>query len=132
MEHPQYLIDTNAVIDYLGKRLPSTGMAFMNNVIDAVPNISVITKIELLGFNTSDEHYQTLTDFVNDSVVLDLVSLVIDKSIDIRKTYKTKLPDTIIAATALVNNLVLITRNISDFKNISGLRLINPHEVKFV
>lgn len=129
MEHPQYLIDTNAVIDYLGKKIPLTGMAFMNNIIDAVPNISVITKIELLGFNTSDEHHQTLTDFINDSVVLDLISSVIDKSIDIRKIYKTKLPDTIIAATALVNNLVLITRNIPDFRNIDGLQLINPHEV---
>ncbi len=114
MEHTQYLIDTNAVIDYLGRKLPLSGMAFMNNIIDAVPNISVITKIELLGFNTSAEHYQTLTDFVNDSVVLDLISSVVDKSIDIRKLYKTKLPDTIIAA-ALANNLVLITRNIPDF-----------------
>lgn len=120
MEHPEYLIDTNAVIDFPGERLPLTGMAFMNNIIDAVPNISVITKIELLGFNTSDEHSHTLTNFINDSVVLNLISSVIDKSIDIRKIYKTKLPDTIIAATALVNNLVLITRNIPDFKNIVG------------
>lgn len=129
MEHPQYLIDTNAVIDYSGKKLPVTGMAFMNNIIDAVPNISVITKIKLLGFNTSVEYYQTLTDFINDSVVIDLVSSVIDKSIDIRKIYKTKLPDTIIAATALVNNLVLVTRNIPDFKNINRLQLTNPYEV---
>ncbi len=129
MEHSQYLIDTNAVIDYLGKKLSLPGMAFMNKVIDAVPNISVITKIELLGFNTSAEYYQTLTDFVHDSVVLDLISSVVDKSIDIRKIYKTKLPDTIIAATALVNNLVLVTRNIPDFKNIEGLLLLNPHEV---
>ena len=38
MEQPQCLIDTNAVIDYLGKKIPAFGMAFMNNIIDAVPN----------------------------------------------------------------------------------------------
>lgn len=132
MEQPQYLIDTNCVIDYLGNKFPSTGMAFMNNIIDAVPNISVITKIELLGFNTTEEHYQTLTDFINDSVVLDLVSSVIDKTIEIRKASKTKLPDAIIAATALASNLVLITRNIPDFKNIGSLRIINPYEMQSI
>lgn len=43
MEQSQYLINTNAVIDYLGSKLPATGMDFMNGVIDAVPNISVVT-----------------------------------------------------------------------------------------
>jgi len=36
------------------------------------------------------------------------------------------LPDAIIAATALVSNLALTTRNVSDFKNIPGLKIINP------
>lgn len=53
MEQPNYLIDTNAVIDYLGRKLPDYGMSFMNTVIDAVPNVSIITKIEVLGFNTN-------------------------------------------------------------------------------
>ncbi len=51
MEQPQYLIDTNAIIDYLGKNLPPHGMDFMSDIIDNVPNVSVITKIEVLGFN---------------------------------------------------------------------------------
>lgn len=117
MEQPQYLIDGNAVIDYLGRKFPFSGMAFMNNIIDAIPNISVITKIEVLAFNAPDEHYQTLNNFINDSVVFDLVSEIINKSIAIRREFKTKLSDTIIAATAIVNNLILITRNITDFKN---------------
>jgi hypothetical protein len=50
MERQQYLIDTNAVIDYLGEKFPATGMAFMSSVVDFVPIVSVITKIEVLGF----------------------------------------------------------------------------------
>jgi predicted nucleic acid-binding protein len=129
MEQPQYLIDTNACIDYLSKKLPVEGMNFMNSVIDAVPNVSVVTKIEVLGFNAPDEHYQLLTNFMNDVTVLDLISTVVDISIEIRRKYKTKLPDAIIAATAIVYGLVLITRNTSDFKNIQGLQLFDPHSL---
>lgn len=129
MEQPQYLIDTNAVIDYLGNKLPGSGMDFMNTVIDAVPNVSVVTKIEVLGFNAPEQHYKTLSDFLNDANVLDLTSNVVEASIEIRKKHKTKLPDAIIAATALVYNLILISRNISDFKNINDLQVIDPHSV---
>jgi predicted nucleic acid-binding protein len=129
MEQPQYLIDTNVVIDYLGNKLPASGMDFMNTVIDAVPNISVVTKIEVLGFNAPEQHYQLLTNFIHDATVLDLSNNVVEASIDIRKKHKTKLPDAIIAATALVYDLVLISRNTSDFKNIDGLQVIDPHSL---
>ena len=129
MEQPQYLINSNAVIDYLGSKLPASGMDFMNVVIDAIPNVSGVTKIEVLGFNTSDQHFQLLTNFINDSVVLDLSNNVVDTSIDIRKKHKTKLPDAIIAATALTHKLTLITANDKDFLNIQGLHVVNPHKL---
>ena len=51
MEQQHYLIDSNSVIDYLGKKLPLEGMDFMNKVIDLIPTLSVMTKIEVLSFN---------------------------------------------------------------------------------
>ena len=39
-----------------------------------------------------------------------------------------KIPDAIIAATALHHQLVLATRNTDDFKEIEGLAYINPFE----
>lgn len=129
MEQSQYLIDTNAIIDYLGQKLPPSGMEFINPIIDNIPNISVISKIEVLGFSTTNLHYQILYNFINDSTVLDLTGSVVDVCIELRKKYKTKLPDAIIAATALVYDLVLITRNIPDFKNVQGLKVINPHSL---
>ncbi|SEL54091.1 hypothetical protein SAMN05421740_106223 [Parapedobacter koreensis] len=53
---------------------------------------------------------------------------VVIQTIALRKKRKIKLPDAIIAATAIVQKCTLITRNIQDFSNIKGLRLINPHE----
>lgn len=127
MEQAQYLIDTNVVIDYLGQKLPISGMTFMHQVIDTLPHVSVITKIEVLGFNAPAQYYQLLTNFMDDVTMLGLTGEVVARSIDIRKNYKTKLPDAIIAATALVYDLTLITRNMADFKNIADLPVVNPH-----
>lgn len=128
MGKPKYLIDTNTVIDYLGNKVPASGMDFMHTVIDAGPHVSVITKIELPGFNAPECHYKTLTDFISDATVLELTNSVAEASIEIRKKHKTKLPDAIIAATALVNHLDLISHNIADFKNIDGIKVIDPYK----
>jgi hypothetical protein len=99
----------------------------MNTVIDVFPTLSVITKIEVLSFNAPADDYQLLVSFMDDSRIIDLNNQIVDRSIEIRKNYKTKLPDAIIAATAVEYNLILISRNTSDFKNIQGLEVINPH-----
>lgn len=44
-----YLIDSNIIIAYLDNKLSSTAMEMMNEIIDNIPNISVITKIEILS-----------------------------------------------------------------------------------
>lgn len=127
-----YLVDTNVVIGYLDNKLPVRGMQFMNEIIDNVPNLSVITKIEVLRFNTSVESYKILEDFINESNVFDLDELVVKSTITICKSNRIKLPDAIIAATALVYDLNLITRNISDFRNIGNLKLSNPWDLPWL
>jgi len=123
----QYIIDSNGVIDYLSGKLPEKGMAFMNQVVNDIPNISVITKIEVLGYKTTEEANQLLTGFVDDSVVLGLSDDIVEQTIEIRKENKIKTPDAIIAATALANSLIIITRNEKDFDKIDGLEVVNPH-----
>ena len=51
---------------------------------------------------------------------------IVDLTIDIRRQSKIKLPDAVIAATSLNNNLILITRNDKDLKDIKGLEIYNP------
>ena len=128
MGSTKYLIDTNTVIDYLASRIHVKGMGFMDSIINDIPNISIITKIELLGFNTAHEHFLLLTSFVGDASVLSLTDEVAEICIALRWGHKIKLPDAIIAATALAYDMSLLTRNVSDFKNISDLKVINPHE----
>ncbi len=45
-------MDTNVVSDYLSASFSATGMQFMDTIIDIIPNLSVITQIELLCWNT--------------------------------------------------------------------------------
>jgi predicted nucleic acid-binding protein len=120
----QYLIDTNAVIDYIHNKLPASALHLIDNI---ELNISVITRIELLVWqNATDNQIKALNGFISSCNVHHLEEKVIIESISIRKTYRIKLPDAIIAATASVNNQILITRNISDFQSISYLRTYNP------
>jgi predicted nucleic acid-binding protein len=72
----------------------------------------------------------TLDIFTGQSNVININDEIIEKTIKLRKSYKIKLPDAIIAATAISYGLTLVTRNTKDFKNIPGLKVINPYELK--
>ena len=124
-----YLIDSNVVIGYLDNKIHKKGMTFINALVDERPNISVITKIELLRFSAPVAAYKILTDFTDASVIYNLDNTVVDATIVICKQNRIKLPDAIIAATALVNGFVLLSRNIADFKNIKDLQVINPWDI---
>jgi predicted nucleic acid-binding protein len=125
----QYLMDTNVVSDYLAAAFSPAGISFMDAAIDAIPNISIITQIERLCWNTDGKTMQSVKDFITDSVVLEINPVVIDHCVALRKGKKTKTPDAIIAATALAFGYALITANEKDFANIKGLKLINPYKI---
>lgn len=123
----EYLIDTNSVIDYLDNKLPEKA----NELIDNIDSrISVITRMELLAWpGASEQQTLILNEFINASEVFALEEPIILKAIEIRKAHKTKLPDAIIAATALVNKLTILTRNTKDFEKIEGLEVLNPYDI---
>lgn len=125
----QYLIDTNVVSDYLSASLPLAGLTLMDSAIDAIPNISIITQIELLCWNTDEATTQSVKEFIADSVIMNISAEVIDHCVALRRNKKIKTPDAIIAATAMAYGYTLITANEKDFANIDGLKFINPHKV---
>ena len=127
----RYILDTNTVVDYVGDKLPQDSALAMDKMVDDELNISIIVKIETLGFNGEDAEMQKLKDFLSLAKTYYVDDLTAEKTIDLRKTYrKLKLGDAIIAATALANNLTLISRNTKDFENISGLTCVNLFELK--
>lgn len=122
-------MDINVVSDYFSDYFSSAGMALMDIAIDAVPNISIITQIELLCWNTDEDTNQNVQNFIADSVVLDISPDVITQCVNLRKNKKIKTPDAIIAATVIAYGYTLITNNENDFANIKGLKIINPHKL---
>jgi predicted nucleic acid-binding protein len=125
----QCLIDTNIISDYFSTSLPASGLQFMDSVIDAVPRISVITQIELLCWKTDAIKEQMVKDFISDSELLEITPDVILQCVKIRRNKKIKIPDAIIAATAMTNSYTLISNNDRDFKGIKGLKYINPYSI---
>jgi predicted nucleic acid-binding protein len=88
---------------------------------------SVVCRIEVLGFQNFAEPQKTwLSDFFRKVPVHGLDHRVADEAIRLRQHRKIRLADAIIAATAIVHNLPLATHNTEDFKNISGLRVVDP------
>lgn len=124
----EYLIDSNAVIDFCNGKLPEKGRDLLFSI--ERPIISIITYIEILGFfGIAESEERQMKDFISISRVLLLDMDVALKVVDIRQKIRIKLPDAVIAASALVNSVKLVTRNVADFKNIPNLELINPWEL---
>ncbi len=86
--------------------------------------ISVITELELLAYKgiTAKEE-KVINEFVSQCKIMTINSAVKQETIRIRKTYNTKLPDSIIIATALYLDFPLITSDI-EFKKVDELALI--------
>jgi toxin FitB len=123
----KYLVDTNSIIDAQMGKIPEKGSQFLGKIINENFTISFITYIEVLGYK---DVQQTTKDFMELADVIEIDKAIMNVCIELRKRKKIKLPDAIIAATALANNLILISRNTKDFEDISGLTCINPYELK--
>lgn len=115
-------LDTNSIIDLLKEDI---------NVIEEVNSadevmISVINELEFKSFSDLSLHDKNLFDaFASIVTVLDLNSsdvILKNKIIEIRSVYKIKLPDAIIAATAIINNAKLVTGD-KGFKKVKELQL---------
>jgi len=122
----QYLIDTNVISDYLSDCFFINATNFLDAVIDASPNLSVITQIELLCWKTSAPIEKSIARFIADSNILNINEDVVANCTKLRKGKKVKTPDAIIAATAITYGYTLITNNAKDFENIKALKIINP------
>ena len=95
----------------------------MTEVINKDFTVSFITYIEFPGYKNATSETE---EFISLANVLQINKEVIQSCIKLRKLKVIKLPDAIIAATAITHGLHLISRNSDDFKSIEGLELIDP------
>ena len=119
------LLDTNIVIHFAkpgGEHLSSW-------FSDPAAVVSIVTRIEALGFpKISPDEEAAIKEALSAIPEAGLNDAVANRAIGLRQQRKMGIGDAIIAATALVHDLPLVTRNTGDFEHIAGLRLINPFE----
>jgi len=86
--------------------------------------ISVITELELLAYKgIKEEEEKVIQEFVSQCKTITINSAIKQETIRVRKNYNTKLPDSIIIASALYLDLPLITADV-EFKKVEELALI--------
>ncbi len=123
----RFLLDTCAVIKYLTQEFPVQGLEYMDAILAVESNISMITKIELLSWNPPNpSDLDIYVDFISRSNIIFINEDIANQTIQIRKQYRTQLPDAIIAATAVALGMTLISDNDKDFDHIANLNYQNP------
>jgi predicted nucleic acid-binding protein len=125
----KYLIDTCAIIKYLDEVFPPEALSFMDALVDENSKVSFITKIELLAWNPpKQEDIEIVEQFLSGSEIHFINEEIIERAVRIRKEARIKLPDAVIAATALTYDYVLLSDNDKDFKRVEpfGLKYMNP------
>lgn len=128
VSNPRWLIDSNAVMGYLnGDPAPGFLERMEGSFADGAA-VSVITWIEVLGWRGHSElsragALRLLRCFRR----VELAAEVVDRSIELRTAHSIKLPDAVIAASALCSGLTLVTRNVRDFDRVAGLVVVDPY-----
>ncbi len=123
-----FLVDTNVLIYHTAGS--PIAKEFLAGLIRAKAfNNSVITRIEFLGWHAqTPDGFEKCQRLVGLSNILALSEKVADKAIDLRRDRNVRLADAIVAATALVNGLKLVTRNSDDFKALMDLEIVDPFQ----
>lgn len=120
----KYLLDTNAFLQL------TSSLSLLNEIKgDTEFFISVISELELLSFGKiTREEELLIKNLMNRTSIFDLDGKIKIKSIEIRRKYKLKLPDAIIAATSITNSFPLITYDKTFFK-IKELKILTIEQL---
>lgn len=118
-----YLLDSNIIIYASKKENESLRLFIKKNS----PEISFVSYVEVLGFNFPDKQEKIFAeDFFKHSNIHLIDLKILDSAVLLRKVKKISLADAIIAATAIVGDLTLVTHNKKDFEWIMELKLFDP------
>ena len=122
-ESSKMLIDSNILIYAL---LPDH-QRLMDWILDQLPSVSVISKIETLGYHRLTAEHKTGLLRLFSCLTIRYPSIhTYEIAINLRQRRKMSLGDSLIAATAIEYGVLLATRNTSDFEWIDNLTLFDP------
>jgi len=125
----KYLLDTNILIYYFNDEPKVQSIFDEIKAGDAEAFYCPITWVELLCYPAlTEEQANEMREFLRLLNCVLLTESVLDSAAQIRRNYRLKLGDGVIAACALVEGCILVTRNAKDFKRVDGLSMLNPFD----
>jgi predicted nucleic acid-binding protein len=122
------VFDSNILIYHLNDALPSSVLNHVEAWITEGAVISVMSRIEVLGYPQTADQLRQAMRLLAYFDEIPLHEPVVQRTITLRQQYRIRLPDALIAATALYLGSPLVTRNTRDFQTINGLIILNPFE----
>lgn len=116
-------LDTNIILYLLSGDKTIASLLNERNIY-----ISFVTELELLGYkDLTSQDREKIKDLLADSTIIDINSMIKNIVIELRKNYKIKLPDAIIAASSQFLNIPFMTsdKNLSKLKELDILMYEN-------
>jgi predicted nucleic acid-binding protein len=114
-----FVLDSNMVIYEVDGRLATP-------LGSGTFKVSVISKIELLSYpQMTSAQESAIAAVLNTVDVVELDSQIVDEAIRLRKSHRLRLPDAVIAATAIVEGAELLTHDANLLK-VPGLKASAP------
>lgn len=117
------ILDSNIII--YSARPEYIQVARYLQVNQDIVKVSLISTLEVLGFSrllAADK--RTFEAYLGSVEIFPITDNIITEAIRLRQQRKRSLGDSIIAATALLFNLPVLTNNVADFTDITGLQVI--------
>lgn len=123
------VLDSDILIYHLNGELDDAEENLFLHKMKEGAHISIVSRIEILGWRGhTEDSLEAAHELLSRLTEHPLDAEIADICISLRQKYRIKLPDAVIAATALCTDLPLMTRNTADFNSISALKLLNPFE----
>ncbi len=117
-----FVLDTNVLIYYAAGNREVAG--FFDRYEQEIFYLPSIVVAEFLSYPLiTQEVINKFRHFASQTIILNLDFAIAELTAELRRAYKLKLADSIVAASALISDSVLVTRNTRDFRRIKGLRL---------
>ena len=116
-----FLVDTNIILLHFKEGFFDTASP------DAHFVTSVVNEAEVLRYpGLSEDDLREIDSVLSTMRIINIDSIIARRAAELGRTRTTKLPDLLIAATALELGIPLITKNLHDFKDIPGL-IVRDH-----
>lgn len=122
------LIDTNIFVDHL-RNFPPAARYFESLLENKEVFFSAITEAELLAGSANEDtaKREKLLSLLSQWTKIPVTNPIAVSAGDLSRQHQLEIPDAIIAATTLLNNATLITKNIKDFKKVPKLLIQTPY-----